>query len=233
MSFRRPKSSRSKIRSAAEPRSEPEPEPEVELEPEFEPRPDAGTTIRGRNRRSGPRPLPSGAGSSGSNCGLARTSSKLTQGITSLFTKRKLDDETIEDLEDLLIQADLGVDTAARIVESAEKDPLQQRYNGRGGARRARRGSGEDPGARWLLRSFWTSARKPHVILVVGVNGVGKTTTIGKMARRFSLDGKRVMLAAGDTFRAAAIDQLKIWGERTGARGDCPSAWGRRRRSRL
>lgn len=149
--------------------------------------------------------------------GLSRTSSRLTQGITSLFTKRKLDDETIEDLEDLLIQADLGVETSARIVESLKKT----RYNKDITPEEVRDALAEEvektlaPVAAPLTLD---DACKPHVILVVGVNGVGKTTTIGKMARRFALDGKRVMLAAGDTFRAAAIDQLKIWGERTGAK---------------
>jgi fused signal recognition particle receptor len=148
--------------------------------------------------------------------GLARTSSKLAQGITGLFAKRKLDDETIEDLEDLLIQSDLGVDTAARIVETLKKT----RYNKDITAEEVRDALAaevERTLAPVAVPLVLDEARRPHVILVVGVNGVGKTTTIGKMAKQFSRDGKSVMLAAGDTFRAAAIDQLKIWGQRTGA----------------
>jgi fused signal recognition particle receptor len=148
--------------------------------------------------------------------GLTKTSSKLSEGITSLFTKRKLDASTLEDLEDLLIQSDLGVDTAMRITATLSKgryekgilpedvknvlaDEVQRVLT---------------PVAKPLVIS---GQHKPHVILVVGVNGTGKTTTIGKFAQQFRREGKTVMLAAGDTFRAAAIDQLKVWGERTGA----------------
>jgi fused signal recognition particle receptor len=148
--------------------------------------------------------------------GLTKTSSKLSEGITGLFTKRRLDVDTLDDLEDLLIQADLGVETATRITTALS----QGRY--------AKGISPEDvravladevervltPVAKPLMID---AALKPHVVLVVGVNGAGKTTTIGKLAQQFGRSGKSVMMAAGDTFRAAAIDQLKIWGERTGA----------------
>jgi fused signal recognition particle receptor len=148
--------------------------------------------------------------------GLTKTSSKLSEGITGLFTKSRLDVDTLDDLEDLLIQADLGVETAARITTTLS----QSRY--------AKGISPEDvrtvladevervltPVAKPLVID---AAHKPHVVLVVGVNGAGKTTTIGKLAQQFGRSGKTVMMAAGDTFRAAAIDQLKIWGERTGA----------------
>ncbi len=147
--------------------------------------------------------------------GLTKTSSKLSEGITGLFTKRKLDATTLEDFEDLLIEADLGVATAARITDALSKG----RYE---------KGLSPDevkavlaaevervlkPVAVPLVSS---SAHRPHVILVVGVNGTGKTTTIGKLSAQFTRSGKKVMLAAGDTFRAAAIDQLRIWSERTG-----------------
>lgn len=148
--------------------------------------------------------------------GLSRTSGALTTGITDLFTKRKLDAGTLEDLEDILIQADLGVDTAARISKAVGSG----RYE-KGVSPEAVRaimaqeiGAILSPVAKPLLVD---SARKPFVILMAGVNGSGKTTTIGKLAAKFRAEGKSVMLAAGDTFRAAAIEQLKVWGERTGA----------------
>ncbi len=148
--------------------------------------------------------------------GLTKTSSRLSEGVTSIFTKRKLDDETLEELEDLLIQADLGVETAMRITErladekyDKEISPDEVRE-----VLAAEVAKTLDPVAHPLRID---PGRKPHVILVVGVNGTGKTTTIGKFARKFSDEGKRVILAAGDTFRAAAIEQLKIWGERVGA----------------
>jgi fused signal recognition particle receptor len=148
--------------------------------------------------------------------GLTKTSSKLSDGITSVFTKRKLSADTLQDLEDLLIQADLGVETAMRITEALAKG----RYEKGISADDVRAVLAEEvekvlgPVAKPLKVD---GDIKPHVILVVGVNGTGKTTTIGKLAARYVQEGKKVMLAAGDTFRAAAIDQLKIWGERSGA----------------
>ena len=148
--------------------------------------------------------------------GLTRTSSRLTEGITSVFTKRKLDDETLEELEDLLIQADLGLDVAARVTAALKKS----RYNSDIAPEEVRAILAQEvekvlaPVARPLEID---PGKKPHVVLMVGVNGTGKTTTIGKYASQFTKQGFKVMLAAGDTFRAAAIEQLKIWGERTGA----------------
>ncbi|WP_349358589.1 signal recognition particle-docking protein FtsY [Stappia sp.] len=148
--------------------------------------------------------------------GLSRSSASLTGGITALFTKRKLDAETLEDLEDLLIQADLGVDTAMAIAERIGEG----RFDKEIAPDEVRRVLAEEvarvlePVARPLTLD---PARKPHVILVVGVNGTGKTTTIGKLAAKLRAEGKTVMLAAGDTFRAAAVEQLKIWGQRTGS----------------
>jgi fused signal recognition particle receptor len=148
--------------------------------------------------------------------GLTKTSSKLSEGITGLFTKRRLDVDTLEDLEDLLIQADLGVETASRITDTLS----QSRYSKGISAEDVRNVLAEEvervltPVAKPLVID---RGHKPHVILVVGVNGAGKTTTIGKLAQQFARSGKTVMMAAGDTFRAAAIDQLKIWGDRTGA----------------
>lgn len=148
--------------------------------------------------------------------GLSRSSSSIGTGISDIFTKRKLDAGTLEDLEDVLIRADLGVVTASRIAQAVG----QGRYD-----------KSIDPTeVRAILASevekvlapvaqplTIDAAKKPYVILVVGVNGSGKTTTIGKLAAKFSAEGKKVMLAAGDTFRAAAIEQLQVWGSRIGA----------------
>ena len=147
--------------------------------------------------------------------GLTKTSSKLSDGITGLFTKRKLDATTLEDFEDLLIEADLGVATAGRITDVLSKGRYDKGL------------SPEDVKAvlaaevERVLKPVAiplavSPGNRPHVILVVGVNGTGKTTTIGKLSQQFVRSGKKVILAAGDTFRAAAIDQLKIWSERTG-----------------
>ena len=146
--------------------------------------------------------------------GMSRSSTTITAGIGAIFTKRKLDAAMLEELEDVLIRADLGVTMATRISEAV----------GRG--RYDRDVSPDDVKAilvgeiERVLEPYAvpiaTDTRKPFVILVVGVNGSGKTTTIGKLAAKFTGEGKRVVLAAGDTFRAAAIAQLKVWGERMG-----------------
>jgi fused signal recognition particle receptor len=149
--------------------------------------------------------------------GLKRSSSKLGEGITGIFTKRKLDDDALEELEELLIQADLGVATSARIAGEIARTRFDKEVS----PEEIREALAEqiapilEPVARPLTVD---PARKPHVVLVVGVNGSGKTTTIGKLATQFRAEGTSVMLAAGDTFRAAAVEQLQIWGERTG----CP-----------
>lgn len=148
--------------------------------------------------------------------GLARSSSSLTEGITSIFTKRKLDASMLEELEDILIQADLGVDTAMAITDRLSDG----RYNKEISPEEVREILSEEvekvlePVAHPLDLN---SGKKPHVVLMVGVNGTGKTTTIGKLSQKLRSEGKKVMLAAGDTFRAAAVEQLKIWGDRTGA----------------
>jgi len=148
--------------------------------------------------------------------GMRRTSSSLSESVTGLFTKRKLDDATLQDLEDALIQADLGVPTAMRITEAISAG----RYNKEISPQEVRTILAHEvektlqPVAQALTID---RARKPFVILMVGVNGSGKTTTIGKLSQKFRSQGLKVMLAAGDTFRAAAIEQLKVWGERVGA----------------
>ena len=148
--------------------------------------------------------------------GLARTSSQLTGQIAALFTKRKLDEETLEDLEDLLIQSDLGVETAMRITGALSAERYGKDVTGEDVSRimAAEISKVLSQVAKPLQLDL---NHKPHVILVVGVNGTGKTTTIGKLAAKLSRSGLKVMLAAGDTFRAAAIEQLKIWADRTGS----------------
>ncbi|QPC86021.1 signal recognition particle-docking protein FtsY [Mesorhizobium sp. NBSH29] len=148
--------------------------------------------------------------------GLSRSSKELSSNIAGVFTKRKLDEDTLQDLEDVLIRADLGMETALRITDALSAS----RYGKDVAEEEVRAIMAQEvekvlaPVAQSLELDL---SHKPHVILVVGVNGTGKTTTIGKLAAKLSAGGLNVMLAAGDTFRAAAIEQLKIWGERTGA----------------
>jgi len=146
--------------------------------------------------------------------GLSRSSSVLSKNINDLLTKRKLDDAAIEELEEILITSDLGVSTAARLSQSIAS------------SRFGKETTSEEIKA--VLASEITkilepiaiplepdAKNTPHVIVVCGVNGVGKTTTIGKLARAYTAKGQKVVLAAGDTFRTAAIEQLEIWGQRT------------------
>ena len=148
--------------------------------------------------------------------GLSRSSTALGRGIFDIFAKRRLDEEALDDLEDILLQSDLGLGPASRIREAIGRGRYDKGIDGD----EVKRLLAEEvertlaPVARPLTLD---PATKPFVILVVGVNGSGKTTTIGKLAAKFSAEGKRVMLAAGDTFRAAAIEQLRIWAKRTGA----------------
>ncbi|RMF10561.1 MAG: signal recognition particle-docking protein FtsY [Alphaproteobacteria bacterium] len=147
--------------------------------------------------------------------GLKKTKTALAEGITGIFTKARLDDDTIEDLEDLLITADLGMEMATRVTAALR----ESRYH-----KTITPAEVQAVLADEVARVLAPHARpleinpqhKPHVILMVGVNGTGKTTTIGKLACQFRDQGKRVMLAAGDTFRAAAIEQLQVWGDRVG-----------------
>ena len=148
--------------------------------------------------------------------GLSRSSGALTESIASVFTRRKLDAEALAELEDMLIRADLGPDTARRIADALRAGRYDKEITDAEVKAVLAEEIGKTlaPVARPLAID---PALKPHVVLVVGVNGTGKTTTIGKLAAKLRAEGKSVMLAAGDTFRAAAIEQLKIWGERTGA----------------
>ncbi|NKB47878.1 MAG: signal recognition particle-docking protein FtsY [Alphaproteobacteria bacterium] len=149
--------------------------------------------------------------------GLGKSSNRLTDGIGGIFSERKLDATTLGDLEDLLITADLGVETAARLTEQISN----RRFATDVPETEVRAALATDIAAilepvAQSLDAMSQPAAGPQVILVVGVNGSGKTTTIGKLAQRLHEQGKSVVLAAGDTFRAAAIDQLRLWGERTG-----------------
>lgn len=148
--------------------------------------------------------------------GLAKTSARLTDGVAGIFTgKRRLDDDALEELEEVLIAADLGPAMAARMTASLAENRFDREITDQ----EVREAFADhvtgvlEPVAKPLEPA---TGRKPHVILVVGVNGSGKTTTIGKLAKRYKEQGLSVMLAAGDTFRAAAVEQLKVWGERAG-----------------
>jgi fused signal recognition particle receptor len=145
--------------------------------------------------------------------GLSRSSQAIGGGITDIFSKRKLDADTLQELEDVLIRADLGAVASLRITDAVAKG----RYDKNVSPDEVKDILATeienvlDPLAQPLEID---RSKRPFVILVIGVNGSGKTTTIGKLAAKFSRDGLKVMLAAGDTFRAAAIEQLRIWGSR-------------------
>jgi fused signal recognition particle receptor len=147
--------------------------------------------------------------------GLSKSTKKVAESITSLFTKKKLDQQTLDDLEDVLIQADLGVTVAARLVAKLSKERFGKEVTDE----EVRAAFAEDIAE--ILQPVAVpltidASRKPHVVLVVGVNGSGKTTTIAKLAGLYKGEGRSVLLAAGDTFRAAAVEQLKVWGDRAG-----------------
>jgi fused signal recognition particle receptor len=147
--------------------------------------------------------------------GLSRSSTKLAEGIGGIFTRRRLDDATLGELEELLISADMGLGIAAEVTQNLRRT----RFNQEVSPEEIKAAVAQDvtrllePVAKPLKID---PARKPHVVLVAGVNGSGKTTTIGKLAKLYRDAGQHVVLAAGDTFRAAAVEQLRIWGERTG-----------------
>ena len=148
--------------------------------------------------------------------GLARSSQRLSDSVAAIVAKRKLDDETLDELEEALIASDLGVAAARRVRDALARD----RFNKEASAEEIREALAAVVAATLKEREAPLAiepARRPHVILTVGVNGAGKTTTIGKLAEKYRRDGLKVMLAAGDTFRAAAVEQLKVWGARAGA----------------
>ncbi len=147
--------------------------------------------------------------------GLSKSTTQMSDNISAIFNKRKLDAEALEDLEDLLIAADFGVGPATRTAELLAKDRFDKEVT--------------DTEIKIALadvisevltpleKPLLLTGAKPEIMLFVGVNGSGKTTTLGKIAKRYTDEGKKVMMAAGDTFRAAAVEQLKVWGERSDA----------------
>ena len=146
--------------------------------------------------------------------GLVKTKQNIGAGFRSFFLGKKIDDELFEELEEQLLIADIGMPTTTKIINNLTQHATrQQLQNADALYQQLKLEMGEilKPVAQPLSID---SSKKPYVILMVGVNGVGKTTTIGKLARKFQMEGKSVMLAAGDTFRAAAVEQLQVWGER-------------------
>ena len=149
--------------------------------------------------------------------GMARSSARLTEGINTIFSRRRLDDDALLELEELLIASDMGVGIAGEVTEALRKS----RFNQEVSPEEVRGALAEhvirlvEPVMKPLRLDL---DRKPFVILVVGVNGGGKTTTIAKLAKQYRDVGHEVVLVAGDTFRAAGVEQLQIWGERTGCR---------------
>lgn len=146
--------------------------------------------------------------------GLSRTSSQLADGIgTLVLGKKVIDDELLEELESQLIMADVGVDATTKIIDNLTA-AVNRKELADGDALYAALQKQLSDLLDDVEQPIEISDKAPFIILVVGVNGVGKTTTIGKLAKRFQNEGKSVMLAAGDTFRAAAVEQLQVWGER-------------------
>jgi fused signal recognition particle receptor len=148
--------------------------------------------------------------------GLSKSSTALNDGINQIFLRRRLDAAALDELEELLIASDMGVGVAGEVVEALRRTRFNQEVSPEEvrGALATEVARLVEPVMKPLRLD---PAKKPFVVLVVGVNGSGKTTTIGKLARQYRDAGHRVVLAAGDTFRAAAVEQLQIWGERTGA----------------
>ena len=148
--------------------------------------------------------------------GLSRSTQKLTEGFTTVFQKRRLDEAALEELEERLIAADLGTAVAARVIAGFRRSRFGKEVTDQ----EVRTALAEEiaeilaPVAQPFVPD---PAHRPHVVLMVGVNGTGKTTTIGKLAHGFAAEGKRAVLVAGDTFRAAAVEQLQVWGQRAGA----------------
>jgi fused signal recognition particle receptor len=148
--------------------------------------------------------------------GLSRSTQKLSDGISSVFIKRRLDEEALEELEELLITSDLGTEVAQRVIAVFRSSRFGKEVT----ETEVKEALAEELAEilKPVVHPFEPDPQlTPHVILVVGVNGTGKTTTIGKLAKLFTDGGKKVVIAAGDTFRAAAVEQLQIWGDRTGA----------------
>jgi len=151
--------------------------------------------------------------------GLSKTKEALFGGISKLFGgKSSVDSETLDALEEALISADVGVETAVRLVGAVEERVARDKYVGEDDLKTLIRAELADQFAAWAdVKPIEVPAGQPRVVLVVGVNGVGKTTSVGKLAKKFRTEGQAVVLGAADTFRAAAVDQLRIWADRSGA----------------
>ncbi len=145
--------------------------------------------------------------------GLKRTSGKITEGLESILIKKKLDQEMLEELEDLLLSTDLGVFTTNKLIQSLKKNRFDQEITMEE-IKKLLADEIAETITPFSIPLLLNESSHPHVILVVGINGSGKTTTIGKLAHSWKNQGKKVRLVAGDTFRAAAVEQLKIWGQR-------------------
>ncbi|MBB6409586.1 signal recognition particle-docking protein FtsY [Mesorhizobium sangaii] len=201
-------------------RAEIAPEPQAVPQPAPKPLPAPGKVTVAKKveqkaePQKAPEPAPRRSWFQRMRDGLARSSRELTGNIAGVFTKRKLDEETLQDLEDVLIRADLGMETALRVTDALAASRYGKDVSDTE-VRAIMAAEVEKVLSHVAMPLELDLSHKPHVILVVGVNGTGKTTTIGKLAAKLTDGGLSVMLAAGDTFRAAAIEQLKIWGERT------------------
>lgn len=146
--------------------------------------------------------------------GLTKTSTRVAEGVTAIFTNRKLDDAALEELEELLIAADLGATVALECVEGLRREKFGREVTEE--EIKLALAAHITPLLAPLARPLDITDAKPHVVMVVGVNGNGKTTTLGKLALKYKNEGKTVWLAAADTFRAAAVEQLRVWAERAG-----------------
>ncbi|MDX1558534.1 MAG: signal recognition particle receptor subunit alpha, partial [Marinobacter sp.] len=209
-----PEKGESEAPAAAEPQPEPvaeqQPEPVAEPEPAPEPKPEPA-----EEPQKAPEPEPQVSVFERIKKGLGKTRASLTGGLSDLFSlSKKIDEDLLEEIETTLLMADVGVTATSEIIDSLT-DKLERNQLKDGEAlRKALRDE-----LHGLLKDVTKplqidSGTTPYVILMVGVNGVGKTTTIGKLTKKFQNEGKSVMLAAGDTFRAAAVEQLQVWGER-------------------
>ncbi len=204
----------------AEPEFASSPEPEPETEPQTEPEqltpPPAGPEPVAVAPSVAATPPEPDTGFFGKlTKGLSRSSSKLSSGLAGVFTKEKLDAETLEDLEDLLLTSDLGAPVAARITANLARDRFEKNISD-ADVRAALATEIETVMARREKLVDFSDGPRPRIVLFVGVNGSGKTTTIGKIASKLKAQGAKALLVAGDTFRAAAIEQLTVWGDRAG-----------------
>jgi len=198
-----------------EPAAKAEPQPEQPAAKSAEPEAPVAAESEPKPAEPEPEPQPQVSVFERIKKGLGKTRASLTGGMADMFSVgKKIDEELLEDIETTLLMADVGVTATSEIIDSLT-DKLERNQLKDGEAlRKALREQ-----LQGLLKDVTTpleidTSKQPYVILMVGVNGVGKTTTIGKLTKKFQTDGKSVMLAAGDTFRAAAVEQLQVWGER-------------------